>query len=197
MRLPVALLLLFSVAGSGAWAADEITDRAVPTLPKMQPAPPLTDAVAGAQASIEQQVGLLQQQVGTLQAQLAMLQAAVQVTANGVTLRGPTVTIAGGVVTIEAQNTMALNGHSDMSVRASANLSVSTGGNTSVQTGSNLTLRSGAGALLQASGPLDLKGSTILLNGGTKPLATVGSQVQVPGQPIGQVITGSPTVLGN
>lgn len=44
---------------------------------------------------------------------------------------------------------------------------------------------------------LDLKGTAIRLNGGTKPLATVGSQVQVPGQPIGQVMTGSGTILGN
>jgi hypothetical protein len=44
---------------------------------------------------------------------------------------------------------------------------------------------------------LDLKGGVIRHNGGGKPLATVGSQVQVPGQPIGQVTTGNNAILGN
>jgi uncharacterized protein YraI len=90
-----------------------------------------------------------------------------------------------------------IQAQSNVAVRAGADLSATVGRNTSVQTGANLSLRSGAGTALQAAGSLDLKGSTILLNGGTKPVATVGSQVQMPGQPIGQVITGSPTVLGN
>ncbi|MDP1947327.1 MAG: hypothetical protein Q8L77_07485 [Nitrospirota bacterium] len=153
---------------------------------------------ARGQLSIEQQVGLLQQQVSMLQTQLAMLQAAVQVTPSGVKLQGPTVTILGGVVTIEAQNNVALRAGSNVDVRTGVNLSVSTGGNTSVQTGANLSLRSGAGTLVQASAPLDLKGSMISLNGGTKPLATVGSHVQVtPGSSSGQIVTGSPTILGN
>ena len=43
----VALVLFLSVAGSGVWAADEITERAVPMFPKMQPTPPLTGAARG------------------------------------------------------------------------------------------------------------------------------------------------------
>lgn len=153
---------------------------------------------ARGQLSIEQQVGFLQQQVSMLQTQLTMLQAAVQVTPSGVKLQGPTVTILGGVVTIEAQNNVALRAGSNVDVRTGVNLSVSTGGNTSVQTGANLSLRSGAGTLVQASALLDLKGAMISLNGGTKPLATVGSHVQVPpGSSSGQIITGSPTILGN
>jgi hypothetical protein len=121
------------------------------------------------------------------------------------TLQGPTVTIAGGAVTIRTQNNLALEAGLNVTVRAGADLSAMVGRNTAVQTsstlalrsGSDLSLRSDAGTVLQAAGSLNLKGSMILLNGGTKPLATVGSQVQIPGQPNRQVVTGSPTVLGN
>lgn len=120
-----------------------------------------------------------------------------QVPRSGVTPQGPTVTIAGGAINIEAQNNVALNARSNLTVRVGSDLSVSAGSNTSVQAGGNLILRSGAGTVLHASGPLDLKGSTILWNGGTKTLATVGSLVQVPGLPGGQIMTGSSTVPGN
>jgi hypothetical protein len=111
---------------------------------------------------------------------------------------GPFDLIGGGVVTVQAQSNMALTASSNVAVRAGADFLATVGRNTSIQTASNLALRSSAGTTLQASGPLDLKGSTILLNGGTKPLATVGSQVQVvPGSSTGQIVTGSPTVLGN
>ena len=105
-------------------------------------------------------------------------------TPTGVTLQGPTVTIAGGVLNIQAQNNVALRA----------------GLNVAVQAGSKLALQSGAGTALQAGGPLDLKGSMIRLNGGTKPLATLGSQVKVDtstGPALGQIVTGSPTILGN
>ena len=100
------------------------------------------------------------------------------------TLQGPTVTIAGGVVNIQAQNNVALRA----------------GSNVAVQAAGNLALQSGAGTALQAGAPLDLKGPMIRLNGGTKPLATLGSQVTVEGfggTAHGQIITGSPTILGN
>jgi len=154
-----------------AWAADEITERAVPIQELTVKPTPSRSAVAN--PALEQTVALLQQQVQSLQAQLAALQAAVQVTPNGMTLQGPTVTIAGGNIQIQAQQ------------------------NTAITAASTLTLQSGGATALQASGSLNLKGSTIVLNGGTKPLATVGSQVQVPGQPIGQIMTGSGTLMGN
>ena len=133
-----------------------------------------------------------------LQAQLAALQAAVQVTSMGVTLQGPTVTITGGAVNIQAQNNVGLTAGSNVAMRVGSDLSASVGRNSTIQTGSNLAILSGAGATLSASGRLDLKGSQIVLNGGTKPLATVGSHVQVtPGSSSGQIITGSPTILGN
>ncbi len=57
---------------------------------------------------------------------------------------------------------------------------------------------------MRASGNLDLRGSLVRLNDGTKLLATVGSGVQVvhgtangPETLSGQVAAGSPSVLGN
>lgn len=76
-------------------------------------------------------------------------------------------------------------------------VSVQAGTNISIRASQNVSVHSSGTAIVESQGMLDLKGTAIRLNGGTKPLATVGSQVQVPGQPIGQVMTGSGTILGN
>ena len=39
MNLPLMFVLFLSVAGSGTWAADEMTERAVPNTPQMQQTP--------------------------------------------------------------------------------------------------------------------------------------------------------------
>jgi len=116
----------------------------------------------------EQQIILLQQQVQALQAQIAALQSVLQIAPNG-------------AVTIQSPATV--------TIRAGTNIAVSAG--------QNLSVRGSAATTIEGAGTLDLKGGLIKHNGGTKPLATVGSQVQVPGQPIGQITTGSGTVLGN
>jgi hypothetical protein len=66
-----------------------------------------------------------------------------------------------------------------------------------IEAGTSMAIKGASTTLIEGMGSLDLKGGVIKHNGGGKPLATVGSQVQVPGQPIGQVTTGSPTLLGN
>jgi hypothetical protein len=66
-----------------------------------------------------------------------------------------------------------------------------------IESGASTAIKAGSTASIEAAATLDLKGSLIKHNGGNKPLATIGSQVLVPGQPIGQVTTGSQTVLGN
>jgi len=66
--------------------------------------------------------------------------------------------------------------------------------------GGVVTIQAQNNVALRAGGPLDLKGSMIRLNGGTKPLATLGSQVKVEtstGPALGQIVTGSQTILGN
>ena len=133
--------------------------------------------------SIEQQLAALQQQVQALQAQLAALQAVVRVTSTGNAWQDPTVTIIGAEVNIQARDNVTLTAASTLSVKAA-----------------NLTLSSTGGAVLQASSTLDVRGAPVRLNGGSKGLATLGSQVQMlPGAAngTGQVVTGSPTVLAD
>lgn len=64
-----------------------------------------------------------------------------------------------------------------------------------VQAGMNISIQSTGTTLVEGRGGLDLNGTPIKLNGGTKPIATIGSQVQVPGQPIGLITTGNQTIL--
>lgn len=114
----------------------------------------------------DQQIFALQQQVQALQAQIAALQAVFKIAPNGaVTILSPT------------------------------SVSVQAGTTVSIGAGQNISIQSPGTALVEGKGGLDLKGMIVKLNGGTKPLATVGSQVQVPSQPIGQVTTGNQTVL--
>jgi hypothetical protein len=150
-------------------------------------APPPTDVRSSmapiAPPSIEQTVALLRQQVQSLRAQLAELQAIVQVTPAGYAGQAPTVTITGGTINIRAQDSVAMTAQSAMTVRAAV-LALEGTGTVSVK----------AGATLDASGTL------IRLNGGGKPLATVGSQVQMSpnsSNGMGQVTTGNYTILAN
>lgn len=114
----------------------------------------------------DQQIFALQQQVHALQAQIAALQSVFKIAPNGaVTILSPT------------------------------SVSVQAGTTVSIGAGQNISIQSPGTALVEGKSGLDLKGPVIKLNGGTKPLATVGSQVQIPGQPTGQVTTGTQTVL--
>jgi hypothetical protein len=149
---------------------------------------------------LQQQVWTLQQQVAALQSQLGAVLAAVQVTPSGVTLTGPSVTITGGTILVKAQNDMTLDGNANVKVKTNLGLDISSGSNASFRTGSNLTFTTSGATAFLASGTMNIKGSTIQLNGSTNPLATVGSQVQVNvgGQAgSGQIVTGSPTVFVN
>jgi hypothetical protein len=176
--LLLTLALLFELQSQSAWAAPPLTGVA------------RTAPVPVAPLSIEQQVAVLQQQVQALQAQLAALQAVVRVTPSGIANQWPTVTIEAGELDVRAADHMTLMAGSSVTVRASG-----------------IALSSSGTAVLQAGATLDLQGSLIRLNGGGKPLATVGSLVQpLPGSPTGsggavsanaQVVTGSPTILGN
>jgi hypothetical protein len=205
MRTFLCLVALLGVLdGPWALAAEGMPTRAAPISPLMQGAPALSNA-ASSQLSTEQKVLVLQQQVATLQGQLAAVLAAVSVTPSGVTLQGQTVTINGGVVKVRAQNDLNVEGHANMSVRVSGNLDTNVGNNSSVRTASTLSIATGGATVLQTAATLDLKGSVIKLNGGTKPLATLGSQVQVTvnggvaagSSANGSVLNGSPTVLAD
>jgi hypothetical protein len=72
--------------------------------------------------------------------------------------------------------------------------------NVDIRTAQNTTIRSGIASAFWSNAGTSIKGLTIQLNGGNTPLAMVGSQLQVTVNGvtgIGQIITGSPTVLGN
>ena len=188
--LTMMTLCMLSLPIMTVAAADEITERAVPIQElQIQPAPAIPGIVRGAPGAanasdlLDQRISLLQQQVQALTTQIAALQSVLKVTPAGVTLQAPTVTILSG---------------QDITVQSQRHVSFRVGQNLSMDTGSNLTMKTSAATTIQSAGTMDLKGSVTRLNGGTKPLATLGSQVQtIPGQPIGQVITGSPTILGN
>jgi hypothetical protein len=53
-------------------------------------------------------------------------------------------------------------------------------------------IKAGSTVTVEGSGTMDLKGAMIKLNGGNKPVATIGSTVGN-----GKVLSGSPTILGN
>jgi hypothetical protein len=124
----------------------------------------------------------LEQQVQALTAQVAALQSVLKVTPTGAVLQAPSLSIFGlEAININSKKLVAIEAGTSMNLKSLANTSI----------------KATSGALIEASATLDLKGAVIKHNGGGKPLATVGSHVQVPGQPIGQVTTGSQTVLGN
>ncbi|HEX7767473.1 MAG TPA: hypothetical protein VF443_12220 [Nitrospira sp.] len=124
----------------------------------------------------------MQQRIRTLETQIATLQSVLIVTPTGATLQAPT---------------LLLQSLSGTTIRSGKSIAIDAGESIGTRSGTSTFIRAGSTALVEGAGTLDLKGASIRLNGGTKPLATVGSQVQLSGQPIGQVITGSPTILGN
>lgn len=166
-----AVVVLVSLWLCGTSAAEDVTERAVPSDPRFQQSLSAIPA-----QTPEQQIVILQQHVQALQAQMAALQSVLKIATDGsVTILSPM----------------------SISVQAGRDVSVGAGRNVSIGAGQNSSIHSAGTALVEGKSGLDLKGQVVKLNGGTKPIATVGSQVQVPGQPIGQISTGSGTILGN
>jgi len=148
-------------------------------------------------SATEMRLAKLQQQVELLTAQLAALQSVMKLTPGGVTLQAPTLTI----LTSEA-----------LTLQSAKSVTVTAGASLDARASMTTTIRSGSSAALEAGGALDLKGGVVKFNGGGMPLATVGNRVQIrPGQVIGTVqggvvvgtsvigdiVTGSTTLLGN
>jgi hypothetical protein len=139
-------------------------------------------------APLEQQVIALQKQVSVLQAQLNALLSAVKVSEAGVVLQGRTVSIAGATIDVRSDGTLAMR---------AANLAAEVARDTSLRSGFATSISSSAGVTVQAAGPVDIRGTQVRLNGGSRPVATVGSGVQTSSAGSGQVITGSSTVLAD
>lgn len=174
-RALLFLALMFSYVAAPAFSADEIMERAVPSQPGVMQQAPRTGTPIQP-ATVEQQLAALQQQAQALQAQMAALQSVLKIASDGaVTILSPT----------------------SISVQAGKDISIGAGTNVAIGAGQKVSVQGNGAVFVEGKALLDLKGPVIKLNGGTKPVATVGSQVQVPGQPIGQVVTGSGTILGN
>lgn len=171
----VFLALMLAYVASPAFGADEVMERAVQSqVGVMQQVPQTSTSVQS--ATIEQQLAALQQQVQALQAQLTILQSVLKIASDGaVTILSP----------------------ASISIQAGKDISIGAGKNVSIGSGQNISVQGNGNALVQGKGVLDLKGTLIKLNGGSKPVATVGSQVHAQGLPIGQVTTGNGTILSN
>jgi hypothetical protein len=64
-----------------------------------------------------------------------------------------------------------------------------------IQAGTSIAIQGGAGVSIQGASGVDVRGALIQLNNGGRPFARVGDSVVVGGR-LGQITTGSPTVLG-
>ena len=88
------------------------------------------------------------------------------------------------VFKIASDGTVTILSPASVSIQAGKDISIGAGKNLSIGAGQNVSVQGNGTALVEGKSGLDLKGLPIKLNGGSKPVATVGSQVQVPGQPI-------------
>ena len=174
------LALTLTACGAAAWAADTLTAQLqtppVRTAPTLRSAPPL-----------DQQVAALQQQVAVLQSQVNALLTVVRMTDTGVAGQGPAVVIAGHSVDIRSDT--------NLGMRASSNLIAESGMNTTLRSGITMTLMSGTTMTVQAQSSAELKAAIIRLNNGSKPVATLGSTVQMQPNGTGQIVNGATTVF--
>ena len=64
-----------------------------------------------------------------------------------------------------------------------------------IQAGTNVAIQGGANVNIQGASGVDIRGALLRLNNGGRPFARVGDSVMI-GERLGQITTGSPTVLG-
>lgn len=179
------LLLTFLLAPCGMVAADDVTERAVPG-PAGAPQPGLRGPAAAIPAmTVEQQLAALQQQVQSLQLQLSAIQSVVKISPNGTVIQAPALSF------VSASGTM-IQSAGSIAIKSDANTTVESANSMTLKSVGNTMIQAAAGMTVEAKGTLGLKGATMRLNDGTKPVATVGSAVGN-----GMVLTGSPNLFGN
>jgi hypothetical protein len=188
MRTPpglrtIAYFLVAASIGAGAIVMAPLHAQTAPGIPAVRPMTAPAPGAATASA-IDPQILALQAQIASLQAQLNAMAAAVRVTPTGLVLQGPTVTIVGSAISIQSQSNLVL--------RVGQNVNLEIGGVTSLTTGADLKLSAGGAAVVAGTGTLDLRGSSVRFNGGSKPVALLGSAVAN-----GQILSGSPSVFAN
>lgn len=179
-RTQMLALMLIAACCPATFAADRAAAQVTPMMAQLRASIEPTP--------LDQQVTALQKQVAVLQAQLNALLSAVQVSEAGVVLQGRTVTIAGATIDVRSDGTLAMR---------ATNLAAEVARDTSLRSGFAISISSSAGTTVQAAGPVDVRGTQVRLNGGGRPVATVGSGVQTSSAGSGQVITGSSTVFAD
>jgi len=166
-------------------AADDVTERAVPG-PSSQQQPGFRAPATSIPAmTVEQQLAALQQQVQSLQLQLSAIQSVVKISPNGTVIQAPALSF------VSASGTM-IQSAGPIAVRSGTDTTIESGAATALRSGGNATIQTAAGMTIEAKGNLSVKGATMRLNDGTKPVATVGSAVGN-----GAVLTGSSNLFGN
>lgn len=160
-----------------AVAADDVIERAVPgpLSPLQQQVPRSRNPLTA--PTMEQQLAALQQQVQTLQMQVSTLQSVLKVTPTETTLQAP-------ILILHSLNAT--------TIRSNQGIAITAGSGIAVQSQTNTSIKAAGSATVETSGTMELKGALLKLNGGTKPLATVGSDVLN-----GKVVNGSQTISGN
>jgi len=91
-----------------------------------------------------------------------------------------------GVVQVSGYNVKIVSSQS-LTIRAGSNIGIQGGTDIAIHGGSTLDMFGGSG--------VDIRGATLTLNGGSRPLARVGDPVVV-GSAAGRIAAGSPTILG-
>ena len=76
-----------------------------------------------------------------------------------------------------------------------ANVKLVSAAGMSIQAGTNVAIQGGAAVTIQGASGVDIRGALVRLNNGGRPFARVGDSVMF-GERLGQITTGSPTVLG-
>ena len=119
-------------------------------------------------ATISPSTDQLLERIVALEARVARLEGLLAVVNGTVTLdgRGAPVLIRGGSITIQPDMNLLLRAGNQVNIDASG----------------SLLFRASAGLSVEASGQLGLKGNTIMLNNGTRPVACLGALTSaVPG----------------
>ena len=138
----------------------------------------------------------VEQRLSAIENQLAALQKLITINTDGsAVLKTTKLTLDVLSFEVKAMQSAMIRSAGSADFQASSDLSIKAGVTASLIAGGQLDLR--------ASGMASVQGAVLKLNGGTKPLARVGDQVQIagvvgaPGSPIpaGQVTAGSTTIL--
>ena len=103
----------------------------------------------------------LLERIVALEARVARLESMLSVVNGAITLdgRGAPVVIKGGSITVQPDGNLLLRAGNQVNIDASA----------------SMAFRAAAGLSVEASGQLGLRGSTIMLNNGAKPVVCVGA----------------------